>query len=88
MPVLSFISLTIYIILTQYCFYEYEGHETTATLCVWAIYCLIQNPRVQALVLDDILNHAPKEGQITLESLEKMAYFEAFLNEVLRLYPP
>jgi len=64
------------------------GHETTATLCVWAIYCLIQHPRVQKLVLDDIMNHAPKEGQITLESLEKMAYFEAFLNEVLRLYPP
>jgi len=64
------------------------GHETTSTLCVWSIYCLIQHPRVQSLVLEDILKHAPKEGQITLESLDKMSYLEAFLNEVLRLYPP
>ncbi|KAL7536433.1 hypothetical protein ACHAXR_009916 [Thalassiosira sp. AJA248-18] len=64
------------------------GHETTSTLCVWAIYCLVLHPHVQSRVLDDILKHAPKDGQITLESLEKMTYFEAFLSEVLRLYPP
>lgn len=64
------------------------GHETTATLCNWAIYCLIKNPHVQKLVLDDINKFAPKDGHITLEDLEKMDYFEAFLNEVLRVYPP
>mmetsp|Transcript_20202 Transcript_20202/g.43907 ORF Transcript_20202/g.43907 Transcript_20202/m.43907 type:complete len:520 (-) Transcript_20202:1368-2927(-) len=64
------------------------GHETTSTLCVWAIYCLIKNPKKQKLVFDDIMNHAPKDGPITLESLERMSYFEAFLNEVLRMYPP
>eukprot|EP00584_Thalassiosira_punctigera_P013042 CAMPEP_0172558510 /NCGR_PEP_ID=MMETSP1067-20121228/79453_1 /TAXON_ID=265564 ORGANISM="Thalassiosira punctigera, Strain Tpunct2005C2" /NCGR_SAMPLE_ID=MMETSP1067 /ASSEMBLY_ACC=CAM_ASM_000444 /LENGTH=531 /DNA_ID=CAMNT_0013347887 /DNA_START=72 /DNA_END=1667 /DNA_ORIENTATION=- len=64
------------------------GHETTSTLCVWAIYCLIQHPHIQSLVLEDIMKYAPEEGQISLELLDKMTYFEAFLNEVLRLYPP
>jgi len=64
------------------------GHETTSTLCVFSIYCLIQHPEKQRLVLEDIVMHAPKDGQITLESLENMNYFKAFLKEVLRLYPP
>lgn len=64
------------------------GHETTSTMCVWALYCFIQNPDKQKLVFDDIMKHAPKDSQITLESLEKMSYFDAFLSEVLRLYPP
>lgn len=63
------------------------GHETTATLCVWAIYCLIQHPEVQERVLEDITKHCPKEGEITLESFAHMDYFEAFLKEVLRMYP-
>jgi len=64
------------------------GHETTSTLCSWAIYCLTQHPHLQKLVLEDIMEHAPKDGQITLKSIEKMTYFDAFVKEVLRLYPP
>ena len=66
----------------------HQGHETTSTFCVWAIYCLTKYPNVHKLVLEDILKHAPTHGQITLDSLEKMSYFEAFLYEVLRMYPP
>jgi len=64
------------------------GHETTATLCNWAIYCLIRYPHIQDRVVDDIKKNAPHAGTITLDLLDKMDYFDAFLNEVLRLYPP
>ncbi|KAL9191099.1 hypothetical protein ACHAXT_000805 [Thalassiosira profunda] len=64
------------------------GHETTSTLCVWSLYCLIQHPEIQKLVYQDIQKHWPKDGQITLAALEKMTYFDAFLSEVLRMYPP
>ncbi|KAL7538392.1 hypothetical protein ACHAWF_006074 [Thalassiosira exigua] len=64
------------------------GHETVSTLCVWAIYCLTEYPHIQKLVFDDIMKHAPRNSSATLESLDNMTYVDAFLNEVLRLYPP
>ncbi|KAL7457871.1 hypothetical protein ACHAWC_011441 [Mediolabrus comicus] len=36
----------------------------------------------------DILAHGPSDGPITVEDIGKMSYFDAFLHEVLRLYPP
>ena len=41
-------------------------------------------------VFQDIAKHAPRENtpEITIESIEKMSYFNAFMKEVLRLYPP
>ena len=63
------------------------GHETTSTLCTWAIYCLTEYPHVQKLVFEEI-NTKASEGIIGIDSVESMPYLEAFLNEVLRLYPP
>lgn len=65
-----------------------KGHETTATLCVWAIYSLIKHNEVEQYVLKDIVDNTPDDGRLTFESLEKMDYLDAFLKEVLRLYPP
>ncbi len=76
--------------LTQCFFYHFfVGHETTATLCVWAIYCLIKHKECEKLVFEDIVKHSPNDGgKLTFASLEDMEYFDAFLKEVLRLYPP
>jgi cytochrome P450 len=64
------------------------GHETTATLSTWFIYCAIKYPHALELARKDVSMHAPKEGKIGIESTEKMTYLEAFINEVLRLHPP
>lgn len=74
------------------------GHETTSTWCYWALYALAKFPDVQERVYQDIHkhargdsggNHATEQQQpLDLESIEKMEYLNAFLNEVLRLYPP
>ncbi|KAL7439393.1 hypothetical protein ACHAXM_006645 [Skeletonema potamos] len=64
------------------------GHETTSTLCYWAFYYLAKHPDVQEKVLQDIDKHAVSDEQIDLETVEKMEYFLAFINECLRLTSP
>ena len=55
---------------------------------MFAVYCLTKYPHIQKLVFEDILAHGPSDGPITVEDIAKMSYFDAFLHEVLRLYPP
>jgi cytochrome P450 len=68
------------------------GHETTATLCTWCTYILCKHPDVQAKVYEDIMKCAPSPNDdsfpITLELVNQMPYFNAFMKEVLRLHPP
>jgi cytochrome P450 len=66
------------------------GHETTSTWCYWAFFALCKHPDVQEKVFRDINEHSPegKTSDILMKSIEKMPYFNAFMKEVLRLYPP
>jgi cytochrome P450 len=70
------------------------GHETTSTLCYWAIYALATLPDIQDRVYQEISQYAKKSGNnnkeepLDLETVEEMEYFTAFLNEVQRMYPP
>ena len=66
------------------------GHDTTATYCYWAFFALCKNQDIQEKVFQDISKHAPKEKytEISIDLIEKMPYFNAFMKEVLRLYPP
>lgn len=58
--------------------------------CYWAMYALAKFPDVQQKLYNDIMSKAPKDTtiQIPLEQVEAMDYLGAFLQEVLRLYPP
>jgi cytochrome P450 len=65
------------------------GHETTSTWCYWTLYALSMFPDVQDKVYADIVKNIKSSDQrITLEMVEQMEYFDAFLQEVLRMYPP
>lgn len=66
------------------------GHETTSTWCYMALYALCKFPDIQEKVVQDINKHAPKEksSNISIQSIEKMSFFNAFMKEVLRFYPP
>jgi len=66
------------------------GHETTATWCYWAFFALCKFPDIQEKVFNDIYDHSPegKASDISMRSIEDMHYFNAFMKEVLRLYPP
>lgn len=67
------------------------GHETTATWLYWAVYALAKYPDVQEKLYREILRSIPQtqaDEDITVEQVENAEYLVAFLNEVLRLYPP
>jgi cytochrome P450 len=66
----------------------FAGHETTSTWCNMAIFAFTQHPRVQNIVFEDVVRHAPPSTALTLELVDKMEYLNAFLQEVLRMYPP
>ena len=40
------------------------------------------------MVYEDVTRYAPGSTQITIEQCDKMEYLAAFMDEVLRLYPP
>ena len=65
------------------------GHETTSTWVYFALYALALYPDVQDRLFDDVVKQAPKSiSEIKIDHIEKMTYMDAFLNEVLRVYPP
>lgn len=64
------------------------GHDTTSTWCHWALYALGTYPDIQQRVYADVCKHSTTDSDVDSESVEKMTYLDAFLNEVLRLYPP
>lgn len=67
----------------------FAGHETTSTWCYMAIYALVTYPSIQEKVYQDIVRFCnDADNTITLETIEKMEYFSAFLQEVLRLHSP
>ncbi|GBO14326.1 Cytochrome P450 4C1 [Araneus ventricosus] len=67
----------------------FGGHETTATVMSWALYCLGIYPEVQREVqeeLDTIFENGMNE-YISRAVLAKMKYLECVIKETLRLYP-
>lgn len=66
------------------------GHETTSTWCYWTFFALCKYPDIQEKVFQDVRKHSSpdKKSDISIESIEKMSYFNAFMQEVLRFYPP
>jgi len=64
------------------------GHETTSTWCYWAIFALCKYSDIQEKVYHDIIMNCSRSEIITMSMIENMKYVDAFLKEVLRLYPP
>jgi cytochrome P450 len=63
------------------------GHDTTAAGLTWLFYCLARQPRIAALVhqeLDAILGGR----EPTANDLPDLGYTERVVKETLRLYPP
>lgn len=62
------------------------GHETTAQTLSWVFYQLAANPTIYAKVKAEAENLGP--GEITIDSLQKLSYTKAVIEETMRLYPP
>lgn len=64
------------------------GHETTSSWIYLALYAMAIHPDVQDRLYEEICEHSSADSDIFLEQVEKMEYLNAFMQEVLRMYPP
>ena len=65
------------------------GYDTTATLLMFAAYCLATNPDVQKAVhaeIDEVMER--HDGQLSYEAISEMTHLDRVISETLRLYPP
>ncbi|MEM9553215.1 MAG: cytochrome P450 [Acidobacteriota bacterium] len=63
------------------------GSETTIILMAWTLYYLVQEPAVEAKLLDEIAAVVGDEVP-TLEHLKRMPYLKLVITEALRLRSP
>ncbi|KAJ3476584.1 hypothetical protein NLI96_g11058 [Meripilus lineatus] len=64
------------------------GRDTTAATLTFAIYKLTQHPDIVRRLREEILMKVGSHRRPTYEDIREMKYLRAFINEVLRLYPP
>ena len=67
------------------------GHETTAAVLTWCLFCLAQDPALMTEVraeIDEVLGPARQEARApTYEEITKLELTRLCLAEALRLYP-
>ncbi|WP_020161050.1 cytochrome P450 [Methylobacter marinus] len=63
------------------------GHETTANLLTWTLYLLAKHPDVLEKLRTELREHL-QGGIPDAETLQKLVYTRAVLNESLRIRPP
>ncbi|ETS74389.1 hypothetical protein PFICI_14255 [Pestalotiopsis fici W106-1] len=64
------------------------GSETTATLLSGVTFLLLVNPDALKTLTNEVRDAFQAEGEISHETVTKLPYLMACLNEALRLYPP
>uniref|UniRef100_A0A183BVZ9 Cytochrome P450 n=1 Tax=Globodera pallida TaxID=36090 RepID=A0A183BVZ9_GLOPA len=69
--------------------FMFEGHDTTSSAVVWALFMLGNHQSIQQRVFDEIQSVCgcdPSE-EVSIEQLGKLSYLECCTKEILRLYP-
>ncbi|KAF9530962.1 cytochrome P450 [Crepidotus variabilis] len=64
------------------------GRDTTAGLITFSLYMITQHPDVEQRLRQEILEKVGPDAAPAYASMRDMKYMRAFLNEVLRMYPP
>ncbi|KAI2632022.1 putative cytochrome P450 [Hypoxylon sp. NC1633] len=64
------------------------GSETTATTLSGATYLLLTHPEIMAKLNEEVRSAFSSVDEIDINSVNKLTYMLAVLNESLRLYPP
>lgn len=64
------------------------GTETTATLLSGLLYLLCKNPDKMEMLCEEIRGNFKTDEEFTIESLQRLKYMSACLEEALRFYPP
>ncbi|KAI4870708.1 putative cytochrome P450 [Hypoxylon rubiginosum] len=64
------------------------GSETTATTLSGATYLLLTHPEIMERLKQEVRSAFSSVDDININSVNKLSYMLAILNEALRLYPP
>ncbi|KAF8810023.1 cytochrome P450 [Phlegmacium glaucopus] len=64
------------------------GRDTTKSLLTYSFYMLSEHPDIETRLRQEIYEIVGQTGRPTYDQIREMKYMRAFLNEVLRLYPP
>lgn len=64
------------------------GSETTATTLAGATYLLTRNPHILEKLTQEVRSAFKRSEEININSVNKLTYMLAVLNESLRMYPP
>ncbi|KIM42797.1 hypothetical protein M413DRAFT_444452 [Hebeloma cylindrosporum] len=64
------------------------GRDTTACLLTYAFYMLAEHPEISDRLRQEILGKVGPTNRPSYDDIRDMRYLRAFINEVLRLYPP
>ncbi|PPQ95842.1 hypothetical protein CVT26_015972 [Gymnopilus dilepis] len=64
------------------------GRDTTMCLLTFCLYMLTQHPEVERRLRQEVLERVGPIGAPNYDHMRELKYTRAFLNEVLRLYPP
>ncbi|KAF4311657.1 putative sterigmatocystin biosynthesis P450 monooxygenase stcF [Botryosphaeria dothidea] len=64
------------------------GTETTATALAGTVWLLTKHPEAMKSVVKEIRGVEGGEEAFTMETLAKLPYLDAVINESMRLYPP
>lgn len=63
------------------------GHETTASVLVWAFFVLSQQPAVAQRLRDEV-RRVCGDDPVAFEHVRRLAFTRGVFREALRLYPP
>lgn len=64
------------------------GSETTATVLTATTYFLASNPETLKKVVNEVRSGFSSENDINMDSVKKLTYMLACLNEGMRVFPP
>ncbi|KAK1544664.1 isotrichodermin C-15 hydroxylase [Colletotrichum paranaense] len=64
------------------------GSETTATTLAGTTYLLLRDTKVLQKLNEEVRSSFNDSSEITINSVSKLSYMLAVLNEALRMYPP
>ncbi|KAJ3514971.1 hypothetical protein NLJ89_g2053 [Agrocybe chaxingu] len=64
------------------------GRDTTGCTLTFAFYMLAEHPEVARRLREEVFEQVGPTNRPTYDNLRDMRYLRAFVNEVLRLYPP
>lgn len=64
------------------------GHDTTASLVAWAVYCLCRNPEAERKLREEVDAVMKGAEAPTYQQLTEMKYMTMVLKETLRYRPP